>query len=704
MTNIQPTEDLTDRAATKIEQTFPDEVSDDTYVIWWDDGGFLREIIEDAAEELGVGFRAAEQFPLELRQSTNQADDRPTVWYIGEAKAGRDWFRDIRETGGEITCGIEMLVAELYEVNPWEIFDRERHGAKDRADAAEIILRRFGTAGVPQYNSLKEEILTKGDGPLLDHLLRDGWPEIDRGAETVSRVRERLHRTYEIPVEDGQGPEEITAEVRRWAVAGTLVTAGLDPDALPRGYGTSGHNQLDEIVSIHGSMSLAEKYLHEEFWPSVVKDVTDVWTLVDCVVDKALDKALWDTWAETFAAGDMDTCEKQATQRQEALSVYPDESGWPTLWEQAAQLARLQSHFQDWADRDGSTDPFEIYTDSDEGSWRIDSEVLQLQVTGSPETALPTDHPAQDRLPEVRNELLTDRYRDYLETLAEETEAAIRVNPPFPEKDPAYEWWSDHEDDFDELGKVAVLFIDALRFDLAQRLAERLSDDFEVRRDTRLATLPTETKFGMAALTPGRPYSFTIEMDGGGLSVTRGERSLGTKSAREELLEDEGWSVPDAPDSGWEHHKIGYYEKDIDDVGEGEIGDIERHFGTYVEDLSAMISRKLDSENWDRIYVVTDHGFVLLPEGTTMEPVKGVDFDGAEKKFRRVAGDAVNQSGTGVYVESTMGGLDYLDTNLQVLIDPRQFYSKQGYSPDTRYYHGGLLPQECMLSFLEIQQ
>jgi hypothetical protein len=56
-----------------------------------------------------------------------------------------------------------------------------------------------------------------------------------------------------------------------------------------------------------------------------------------------------------------------------------------------------------------------------------------------------------------------------------------------------------------------------------------------------------------------------------------------------------------------------------------------------------------------------------------------------------------------VEVSGSTAGLDYLDTNLQLLVDPRQHFSKQGYSGD-RYYHGGLLPQECMLSFLKIQK
>lgn len=206
----------------------------------------------------------------------------------------------------------------------------------------------------------------------------------------------------------------------------------------------------------------------------------------------------------------------------------------------------------------------------------------------------------------------------------------------------------------------------------------------------------------MAALTPGRAFRFKLQMEGETLVPMQGERALKTKQDRVSFLDSEGWSVPDARASGWEHHRIAYYDKEIDDVGEGEIGEIESHFSGYIDELADTISQKLTHENWDRIHVVTDHGFVLLPEDTAMESVS-VNYLNSEVKYRRVAGDEVEHAGTGVHLDANTPGLDYLDTNLQLLVDPRQHYSKQGYS-NSRYYHGGLLPQECMLSFLRVEQ
>lgn len=701
----QPSKTLTDQAEQKIEQAFPSSHTESARVVWWDAGGYLEGIVRSAAEEIGVGFRAAEGFPLNLRVDAVEEEretDRPLIWYIDEAKAGRDWFRDVRETGGEISCTIEELTAEVYDVNPWDIFDVERHDSDARQQAARIILDRFSPHSIPQYDDLKEEIITKGGGQLLDHLLRVGWPEISRDEETVGDVRNRLRENHNIPVPDGASSEEITTTVRRWAVAQSLIQSGVDAAMFESEFRGTGQNPLSEILRLRGTRNSAEQYLGEPYWPEVIDQLDDIWSYAECPVDGGLDVALWKAWYETFDAGQLEICVDRAQRRQQALSVYPDDVAWVSFWEQAEHLAQLQHHFAEWDARDERADPFDLYADPDEGSWQIDSEVLQLQLTGTPEVDLQSSHPATETLPEIRSRMLESRYKEYLVTLAEQVETTVDVESPFVEKAQAYEWWSDHQADFDDLGTVAIFLIDALRFDLAHRLADRLSDEFEVKHETRMATLPSETKFGMAALTPGRSFRFSIDMEGDVLSVSQGERSLSNKSRRIGFYEDEGWEVPNTADAGWEHHHIAYYEKELDDVGEGEIGDVERHFEDYIDDLSETVRRKLDDENWDRIYVVTDHGFVLLPSGTVMESIP-VDADDTEVKYRRVAGDDFDDLKSGIHLPPETPGLDYLNTNLQLLVDPRHYFSKRGYT-DSRYYHGGLLPQECMLSFLEVQK
>jgi hypothetical protein len=708
----QPTTTLEEHAVSKLEEEFPETHADTVRVVWWDDGGHLREIVRAAAERIGVGFSAAGRFPLELRRTAIRESDGPHVWYIPEGKSkdghDRDWFRDVRETGGEIELSIEQLTAELYEVNPWEIYDIERGTERDREIAARVIKEQFGSGGIPRYGDLVGEIITKGEGQILEHLLEGGWPDIDRDDETIARVKESLQDRHVQPVEGAEDPEEIETVVWRWAVARWLVAEGVDVEAFPGGYGNVGStlgdiNPLRRIVESRQSKRLAERYLSQGYWDDVISEYDDVWELVNCPVDGALDAELWRDWHNRLRNGNFEECARKAESRNETLSVYPDEIPWSTIWEQASKIAELRQRFNEWENRSDSTDPFDVYADREEGTWKIDYGILELEITGEPEQhQLCRSHPATETLPDLRSEVLDTRYLQYLEEMSEAVLDAFDQSEPLAGKDAAYRWWNDNEEDLATGETVALFLIDALRLDLARKLADRLREDYSVTEDVRVSTLPSETKFGMAALTPGRAHRFQIEMRNGTLSVERGGQRLDTKGNREDVLEREGWDVPDNRNEGWQHHQIAYYDKEIDDIGENELTNPEEEFTNYLDELYQLITSKLEHENWDQIYVATDHGFVLLPDGTTMESISSYDGEG-EVKYRRVAGEDVDDSGTGVLVSPNTPGTEYLKTNVRLLVSPRQYNSKSGIT-DARYYHGGILPQECMLNFIRIEK
>ena len=52
-------------------------------------------------------------------------------------------------------------------------------------------------------------------------------------------------------------------------------------------------------------------------------------------------------------------------------------------------------------------------------------------------------------------------------------------------------------------GKIAYVWVDALRYEMAAELAEALADDFAIELQAAVGTAPTVTEIGMAALLPG---------------------------------------------------------------------------------------------------------------------------------------------------------------------------------------------------------
>jgi len=65
-------------------------------------------------------------------------------------------------------------------------------------------------------------------------------------------------------------------------------------------------------------------------------------------------------------------------------------------------------------------------------------------------------------------------------------------------------------------GKVAYVWVDALRFEMARELCRLLRDDFELSIQAALGTIPTITEIGMAALLPRANQSAKVVPVGGG--------------------------------------------------------------------------------------------------------------------------------------------------------------------------------------------
>jgi len=428
-----------------------------------------------------------------------------------------------------------------------------------------------------------------------------------------------------------------------------------------------------------------------------------------------LEERLWTAWLADFEEERFDTCRERAKARTEALRTATGREGepvgksspaWIRVWQQAASLADLAHRYETWDER--NVPAHALYADREEGSWQIDAAVRQIIVSGTPEDALSREHPAREALADLRERLVEDEYLDYLRRLADEMEQAfVQDNLLGDTLESSVDFWPDHKQELEQGNEALFFCLDALRLDLAYELADQLrarSDTSDaltlnVEESTRLGTLPSETKFGMAAVLPRSARSFEVRLDDGTLQAFRNGRAI-TASRRRDILNEEGWAVASHNPSAWSSSRVAHYSKEIDDYGEASIDDIEEKLAERVSALAERIFDRMRKGNWSRAYVVTDHGFVLLPEGTEFEDLSSPDGD---VKRRRVAADNLSDDDQGLLLSSQrMPDLSYLASPVRVLLDPQQRFSKQGI-PNSRYYHGGALPQECVLSFLKIE-
>ena len=727
---MQATQTLPDSAKDTIQRGFDKAESDDPIVLWWDDGNYLEDIVAQACEDLGIPLKVAAETPLELRADPTAGEQ---VWYVPHAKSAADgagdydWFRDVEATGAEVKMSIEDLTVHVFggnQIQAWELKNATRaDNPQQRQEIAGILHNQLTGGQLPTLEQLRTQIVTGGYTDPVAFVLENGWGDINDDSDTVDQLTELLEAEGVDAVVDETDPAAIVDATRRWAVAEWLIHVGADADCFPSEFRaeTAGAHDLPELKSVLNNTAapgrIADRYLGEEWWPEAVERLDDPWALADCLVDATLERRLWAEWYVAFEAGDYEECLDRAEERYDALlgsedihgdytGGYGPENAWTQMWEQTTEVARLAHQLDTWDDR-APEDVVSLYADEDEGTWQIDNAVLNLVVSGNPEGALPDEHPATDTLADLRSELQAE-YVEYLEDLGDRVTETVEAGAPFVEEDHAYQFFTKESDGLASGQHVALFVIDALRLDLARKLAAELRNyvaalpadepEFAVDESVWLGTLPSETEFGKAALTPGEVQMFDVSLIDGELEPRRNNRRVDT-NRRNSLLNGDGWTVTREEEDGWQSTRVAYFKNDLDDIGEKELTDLEELLAKRVDSLAAFIGERLRQGEWDQAYILTDHGFVLLPDDAS--PGKISRPTGATDSGRRwVAGEDIDEDAPGVLLDAS-ARLGYLDADVSILASPLERFSKQGLG-DARFYHGGLLPQEFVLDFISI--
>ncbi len=714
------TKTLPESAHEAIETAISGAIDDEPVILWWDEGGYLEPLVEEVAKQTDCRFRAAETTPLELRA---EAPRTQTLWYVPQARPrDAEWFKDVENTGGVIDQHIGKLAARCFEQDRLQASTirtaYENATGDDREVIAHTLLEGLnGDGGLPSLKALQTQIVLDGHEDAVQYVLEhdtEALPDADN--DDLLQIRDLLVDDGIDAVSGVTDPQTLVNRTRHWAVAEWLVDEGLDKSLLPAeyqpepnsGYGISRPELRSLLSKTTNRAALAQIYLDpaEQFWDDILRTHEYPWELVGCPVDASLEHRLFDAWTQSFNDGDFETCADQATERYGILSEIYGDVPWTTVWEQAIDVATLAAELDNWKGRTDTNDVVELYGDTETGSWQIDHAVYKLIVSGDPETDLPEEHPATETLGELRTSLVESKYLGYLRDLGDLVVDQVKEGSPFTGKNNAHQFFAEEQKHLESGQSVALFIIDALRFDLAHELAASIQeehDNLEIEENTWVGTLPSETDFGKAALTPGGKFNFNIELQDGELIPQRNNRKI-TPHRRQTLLEDDGWNYitqQSEDEIGWGGTRVAYYWNDIDKSGEKGLTDFEEIFSNRIDTISSIICEKIDK--FDRAYILSDHGFVSLPKHVDSDDIYPPDT--AEQITRRwVAGTDLDDYDSGVVLDADtrLGYLD-ADTKINVLADPLQRFRNQGLG-DSRFTHGGILPQEFVLNFITITQ
>lgn len=242
-------------------------------------------------------------------------------------------------------------------------------------------------------------------------------------------------------------------------------------------------------------------------------------------------------------------------------------------------------------------------------------------------------------------------------------------------------------------GKVAVLVVDALRYDLAAALKEQIKG-----ADTELSAwiteIPSITPVGMTALLPLKGEAVNAVLSTGKLELLlTGVGDLAVKEKRRQLLAErcgatflelpDLLSSPRLPSTKF----LVVFTSEIDGLGHKTGVELSKHLDQLLADLRIAIE-KLHLAGFETVHVIADHGFILLADGS--DKVESVT------KHAVLKGDRYAFLADGAVVDQLTLPFS-LDEKQRVAFP----HGIACFSGNNEYIHGGLSLQEIVVPHLK---
>lgn len=227
-----------------------------------------------------------------------------------------------------------------------------------------------------------------------------------------------------------------------------------------------------------------------------------------------------------------------------------------------------------------------------------------------------------------------------------------------------------------------VFFVDGLRYDLAQRLLQRLKPLGEVQFSSTWAALPSVTATAKAAVTPvhhrliGRETDRDFEP-----GLVESDKDFSAYYLRK-YLQEQNWQYLEEGDSGDPAGNAWVQSGDIDK--EGHVRGIK--LAARVDGLLQEVVERIEellAAGWRKIRIVTDHGWMLTPEAMSK-----VDLPKhlTETRWGRCA--AMKDAVVSGYQQVGW----YWNPHVSIAMAPGASCFRAG----QHYDHGGLSLQECL--------
>jgi hypothetical protein len=234
---------------------------------------------------------------------------------------------------------------------------------------------------------------------------------------------------------------------------------------------------------------------------------------------------------------------------------------------------------------------------------------------------------------------------------------------------------------------VVTLFVDGLRLDVARRVQERLVGvGLEVDATTSLSALPTVTETAKPALAPTVEGALTAGPDLHALNAATGTKA--SIQVLRSLMSDNSVQVLGSTDKGDPTGTAWAEAGEIDHRGHDVGLRLVDHIDQEVGRITARI-RELLEAGWQRVDVMTDHGWVLLPGGMEKVDLPPATTEVKKGRCARLKEGAVVDVPTVPW---------FWDPDVRIALAP----GVTCFEANKEYEHGGVSPQECIVPRLAV--
>jgi hypothetical protein len=257
-------------------------------------------------------------------------------------------------------------------------------------------------------------------------------------------------------------------------------------------------------------------------------------------------------------------------------------------------------------------------------------------------------------------------------------------------------------------GKVAYVWVDALRFEMARELCRLLKDDFELEIQPAIGMMPTITEIGMAALLPKANESAKVVAVGGGkLALEIGGKVIKDRKDRVAFLkENAGVPVFDAKledlipkppkrvKEGIQNAQlILITSQEIDELCEADnVAQARLQIDGVLSHLRRGV-RVLADHGIKTIVLVADHGHLFADE--IGEDMKIEAPGGKVEDLHRRVWIGVGGTSEPSYLRTSLASLG-VDSEFDIAT-PWTFAVFKSKGGGRAYFHGGLSPQELIV-------